>query len=717
MSTTSPVNNAHPSPVSDMTQPSPDDEDPQSTSLFKYPEIKKEMNVLLVGDSMKEKSDFISLLLNMSRGNGPFQMTDTLDPNSVPATVAQDPIATIHDIPFSHCTIKIVNAPGFLDHKGGIQGAQAQDSIIKAIKSVQSLDAVLIMINGAIQQPTPAIEFMLLSLAIILPLVICNNVGLVYTGCDMDDRELDKENLPRIFQQSREWEFQNPLQLALSYHKKSGALTKGKQSRQKQKLEGAYAAAVESLDEMLGWMDQRVAQPTDGVVKMHTMVLEIESQFKAIINASKDYTKLRQRLVDIRRDRNDTRRDRNEVPKSKLIEDAREDLGRIEDLISSGRTKALSLVESIERSSLGVEFGTLLQSGLQTLQLHRSHMRSGAFTEQDRAAIDSKCDHLEKSLTILQNRPDSTCAVPGLNPTKRQVKIALRPLTHKKKLTILLVGETGCGKTAFMSLLLNLFQGYGPFELEDENNKDVESGLKKQQSQTNEATLYTVPTPDGTEIQILDTPGLADTRGIGQDDEHKAKINRAIQAHVGTIDAVLIMANGTTERMPAATNYTLSILTSLFPHSIIDNIGFIFTHCDSFTQNLDMGSLPDALTRAKHWTLENPLAYHKNYRREKEAGRDPAVLREGRARLENIYQKTVLTLNQWLEWADGRLPQPTHEINRLYQTMVDIEAQIEAAISLMTRLSERRLAVQGAQHNLDDNNKARTHFASPAIID
>jgi hypothetical protein len=167
------------------------------------------------------------------------------------------------------------------------------------------------------------------------------------------------------------------------------------------------------------------------------------------------------------------------------------------------------------------------------------------------------------------------------------------------------------------------------------------------------------------------------------------------------------MANGTTERMPAATNYTLSTLTSLFPYSIVDNVAFIFTHCDSFTRNLDRAGLPETLRKSKHWTLENPLAYHKKYQREVNAGGSESTLKEGRERLESIYKKTVLTLNEWLDWADARYPQPTHEINRLYQTMVDIEAQIEAAISLMTRLGERRRELQTAQHGLEDHRTVR----------
>ncbi|CEL61540.1 hypothetical protein RSOLAG1IB_12473 [Rhizoctonia solani AG-1 IB] len=121
-----------------------------------------------------------------------------------------------------------------------------------------------------------------------------------------------------------------------------------------------------------------------------------------------------------------------------------------------------------------------------------------------------------------------------------------------------------------------------------------------------------------------------------------------------------------------------------------------------------MAGLPETLRKSKHWTLENPLAFHKRYQHEVNAGGSEITLKEGRERLETIYKKTVMTLNEWLGWADARCPQPTHEINRLYQTIVDIEAQIEAAISLMTRLGERRRELQTAQYGLENHRTSKS---------
>ncbi|CAE6462738.1 unnamed protein product [Rhizoctonia solani] len=344
--------------------------------------------------------------------------------------------------------------------------------------------------------------------------------------------------------------------------------------------------------------------------------------------------------------------------------------------MSQSRASVLGLVKSINQDSLGVGFADYIRAALRAFQYYKIH----TISIDGPGKVDEEISRLETCANILESK-----------------------ITEDAVL-----GETGCGKTAFLSLLLNLFKGYGPFELEDENDERAESGLEKQETQTSDATLYTFTTPDGTEIQILDTPGLADTRGIQQDEQHKAKINKAMQEFVTTVDAVVIMANGTTERMATASSYTLNMLASAFPYSIVDNIAFIFTHCDSFTRNLDIASLPEALRKSNYWTLENPLAYHKKYQREVKAGSSESTLKEGRERLESIYKKTVLTLNEWLDWADARYARPTLEIKRLYQTMVDVEAQIEAAISLMTRLGERRRELQTAQHGLEDHRTSKS---------
>ena len=64
-------------------------------------------------------------------------------------------------------------------------------------------------------------------------------------------------------------------------------------------------------------------------------------------------------------------------------------------------------------------------------------------------------------------------------------------------------------------------------------------------------------------FRILDAPGLADARGIHQDELHKESIATEIQNHIDSVTAVLILANGSVPRITVGTDYALSALSAL----------------------------------------------------------------------------------------------------------------------------------------------------------
>ncbi len=77
---------------------------------------------------------------------------------------------------------------------------------------------------------------------------------------------------------------------------------------------------------------------------------------------------------------------------------------------------------------------------------------------------------------------------------------------------------------------------------------------------------------------------------------HKANIAETIKKELETIDGILIIANGTLEKVGAATDYALRTLAGMFPFSIIDSIGFIFTNvADELAFNFKLNTLPDKL--------------------------------------------------------------------------------------------------------------------------
>ncbi|QRV92742.1 AIG1 domain-containing protein [Ceratobasidium sp. AG-Ba] len=297
--------------------------------------------------------------------------------------------------------------------------------------------------------------------------------------------------------------------------------------------------------------------------------------------------------------------------------------------------------------------------------------------------------------------------------TPQEDNHVLHPLV-KRTITILLLGETGSGKTSFMSLLANLFQDKGVFELKEIHDRSRESGLGVNQSQTTKPTMYTIKASRGAEIRILDTPGLADTRGLDQDKKHRKEINDAIQHYVTSIDAVLIIANGTVQRLTAATEYTLSTITSMFPRSIIDNIGFLFTNSVPLRWSFDFNTLPIELQRSSYWLLENPLSMLKNFEKMQSQTMSSRHVAQQKKQLSAGYREAVEVMDDLLEWLDKRTVQPTKEIDNLYQISMNIEDKLTAALATLTNLDQERIQLKKIADDLE--NKKRSKKAIEDLI-
>jgi energy-coupling factor transporter ATP-binding protein EcfA2 len=282
-------------------------------------------------------------------------------------------------------------------------------------------------------------------------------------------------------------------------------------------------------------------------------------------------------------------------------------------------------------------------------------------------------------------------------------------LAKKETLTILLVGETGVGKTSFLSLLINLFSGRGPSELALFHSPSNESNLSRSQSQTNDAFMYQFVSTDGVHVRILDTPGLADTRGIDQDKAHRASIVRAIDEQVKTIDSVVVLANGTQERLSVATEYALSAIGSMFPRSIAGNISFIFTHVpDPLSMNFCSSSLPPAFISCNMWTIQNPIAQYVKYN-EYIAANTPQTQRE---HLWNIlvhnYDQTVCTRTAFLKWVDSCKPQPTKAIQELFDMSMAIESKLMNVFARISQQEGRRAELNRLRAELRTSHLVRS---------
>ncbi|KAF9256843.1 hypothetical protein L218DRAFT_880859 [Marasmius fiardii PR-910] len=281
---------------------------------------------------------------------------------------------------------------------------------------------------------------------------------------------------------------------------------------------------------------------------------------------------------------------------------------------------------------------------------------------------------------------------------------------NKNKITVILIGETGVGKTAMLNLLANICAGV---DLEDFKETHVfknERGGAVGSSQTLKPVLYHIVCADGKEVNILDTPGLADTRGIDKDNEHREAIANVIKEKIEVIDAVIILANGTVARLGAPTEYALNVVSGMFPHSIINNIAFIFTMVSDPTEfNFDRASLqPAELQKARLWSMNNPFARWVKYQEKlNEGGLDEDILEDMDESVRRGYKKTINMLSQFFQWLDKCEVQPTHEIYNLYIMSQDIEASITNVLARMDQKETMHSQLKALQVDIDTQRQSK----------
>ncbi|KAF9255382.1 hypothetical protein L218DRAFT_1081876 [Marasmius fiardii PR-910] len=278
----------------------------------------------------------------------------------------------------------------------------------------------------------------------------------------------------------------------------------------------------------------------------------------------------------------------------------------------------------------------------------------------------------------------------------------------KKELTILLVGQTGVGKTALLSFIGNVLEGRKVDQYIDMHETSFEMGGSQSHSQTDAATLYEFKSQNGVVVRILDTPGLADTRGVAVDDRHKTSIAEAIQEHVAVVNAVFIIANGTQPRFDVATDYVLTTLTAIFPRTLVQNIGFIYTNVSNpLSCNFVKDSLPSELQDAEDFLLDNPLAMWRKYK-DIEGELSSQMRQKHFLTVQDAERKALDVLASLVDWIDQCSPQPTRDIISLYEqsqaiekNIVDALAQLQYAAGKKRELEELKKQLEKANSDVD----------------
>ena len=209
---------------------------------------------------------------------------------------------------------------------------------------------------------------------------------------------------------------------------------------------------------------------------------------------------------------------------------------------------------------------------------------------------------------------------------------------------------------------------------------------------------------------MLDTPGLGDTRGIDQDIRHTESIIQAIQTEIKAFDGVLFMANGTLERAGPGIEYTMHLLSAIFPRTMAKNIGLLFTNVpDVLSFNFHSDTLPAYIANSELWTIQNPLAQVIRFR-EMESGKakqSEKQLMTFRRLLDDNYSTTVGTLNDMFAWFSKQKVQKTESILQLHTVYQNLELAVGRVVSQTTVRDALQIQITKFQKELVGYNQVR----------
>lgn len=158
--------------------------------------------------------------------------------------------------------------------------------------------------------------------------------------------------------------------------------------------------------------------------------------------------------------------------------------------------------------------------------------------------------------------------------------------------TIMLVGATGSGKSTLVDGIVNYVMGVSfddPYrftliQLEKEENNMENQAV----SQTEWITVYKIMPRAGSRLQyslnIIDTPGFGDTRGIERDqatiDQIRQLFSETGAKGVLNLDAVCFIVKAPDARLTVSQKYIFSSIMSLFGKDIESNICTLITFAD-----------------------------------------------------------------------------------------------------------------------------------------
>ena len=282
---------------------------------------------------------------------------------------------------------------------------------------------------------------------------------------------------------------------------------------------------------------------------------------------------------------------------------------------------------------------------------------------------------------------------------------------------MLLIGETGSGKTSFLNLLCNskLIEELGmkvdaaKFNRIRQYNdlKFEDSTARSMASKTSEAKFYNTELCK-MRMTVIDTPGFGDSRGLEQDKENVKKIIDALR-HEDYINCVCLVINGRQARMSASLKYVLGEISSILPKEVFDNIIVVFTNtADPLDSNFDMRELDPFFGRRieRAFYIENPYCrIEKAKQKSKQLSVDQIAISLGKS-----FRDTAECLRSLQQTIKGFKDVHTFHFIRLYDKKQEIERDVITILASYDQQTELEKQIKIKEEEVDAALKSKSLY-------
>ncbi|XP_045923301.1 uncharacterized protein LOC123982023 [Micropterus dolomieu] len=313
--------------------------------------------------------------------------------------------------------------------------------------------------------------------------------------------------------------------------------------------------------------------------------------------------------------------------------------------------------------------------------------------------ISSKYGHI--TCKVLKHSGSPT--VYQLTPKEDKIVNLRRRTLGKRNLnkinkTILLVGETGAGKSTLINTLVNYAMGV---KWEDDVwFKIVEEEKRSQsQSQTSDVIVYQVFGFEGEtlpySLTIIDTPGYGSTRGTEQDVIVGQRLLDLFRSKDGVheVNAVGLVLKATENRLSDRQTYIFDSVASLFGKDMEKNIVALITHSNGRTPKNVLKALEDANIKCARNEKNQPVYFL--FDNCQDEGRTDDI-----EDLQHADKITTRGMSQFTEFLDRSVPQKLETTVQVLNERIRLTACIHTLQERFKFTEQKQKEIQPIQEAL-----------------